>query len=47
MLSLWMKRGDHVAAIQTEGAMNERELAATVRQYFGAGVPRVPAPRSP
>jgi hypothetical protein len=42
---LKMKLGDHIAAVQTEGQMTEREVVAKVRDYFGLGAPRVQAPQ--
>ena len=42
---LKMKLGDHIAAVQTEGQMTEREVVAKVRDYFDLGAPRVQAPQ--
>lgn len=41
---LQLNMGDYVAAIQTEEQMTERQVVAKVRNFFGAGAPRVQAP---
>ena len=42
---LKMNLGGHIAAVQTEGQMTEREVVAKVRVYFGGGASRVQTPR--
>ncbi len=42
---LKMKLADHIAAVQTEAQMTEREVVAKVREYFGLAAPRVQAPQ--
>jgi len=42
---LKLKLGDHIAAVQTEAQMSEREAVAKVREYFGVGAPRVHPPK--
>jgi hypothetical protein len=38
---LKMNPGAHVAAVQTEGQMTDRQIVAKVRAYFGLAAPRV------
>jgi hypothetical protein len=42
---LKMNLGAHVAAVQTEGQMTDRQIVAKVRAYFGLAAPRVREPQ--
>ena len=36
-----MKLGSYIAAVETEGKMTDRQIAAKVRAYFGLAAPRM------
>ena len=42
-----MKIGDRIAAVHTEGQMTERQVVASVREYFVGAAPRMQAPQHP